>query len=176
MFELIDFDDTIGKGFQGVVYGLKSHPTKVVKVLKLKCSNVISQRIAEEFICPTYYASQIGVGPKVYGIPFVFPDGLHIAVIMDKVCEYTPNQEGNDDDEIIELFETCIRNKFLTYDYFFGKTSNGRIVIVDFGVSHIFKTENDARKDVVDSGLFEDAGIGYYSKHIETHFEYNTII
>jgi hypothetical protein len=164
----INFSKRIGSGRQGIVYALFDADDKVVKVLKLKKPNEVTDN---EIMIATFsvYASNIGVGPVVYGPPFITPDGKYVAIIMDRVTMYSTTEA--DVDEMIALFENMINNKFMTFDMEYGKKNNGQLVIVDFGVSGFFNSVYDALKSaVIDNDIFVDTGMGNYYRRIEEHF------
>lgn len=164
---IIDFSKKIGCGFQGSVCLVSGSDDKVVKLLKLRTPNQVTDN---EIVIATssIYASNIGIGPTIHGSPFITTDGKHVAIIMDKITIYKPTE--SDVNEIIMLFEKMIENKFMTFDMEYGKTSDGKIVIVDFGVSGFYASKHDALKSAINNDVFYDTGIGYYNKTLEDHF------
>jgi len=165
----IDFDNMIGKGFEGTVRPLIHDNTKVVKLFKLKPPFTVPGYIKESIIL-SYYASNIGIGPQIYGPPFITTDGKHVAFIMDKVEIYDPST--HDDDEIIQLYERSINNNFFTYDFKFAKTLGepSRIVLVDFGISGIYRSPQETLESAISEGIFQQIKGKFYSKNIEDHF------
>jgi hypothetical protein len=164
----IDFSKMIGRGFQGSVYLLLGSDDKVVKLLKLKKKGEVTDNEISIAVS-SMYASNIGVGPTINEKPFITSDGEYLAIIMDKVVMYDPND--NDFNEIILLFEKMIENKFMTFDMEFGKTASGKMVIVDFGISGFYPSKYEALKDAVNNDMFVDTGLGYYNKAMEVHFK-----
>jgi hypothetical protein len=163
----IEFSKKIGCGFQGSICVVSDSDDKVVKLLKLRKPNEVTDN---EIVIATasMYASNIGIGPTIHGSPFITLDGKYVAIIMDKVSMYKPIE--SDVNEIIMLFEKMIENKFMTFDMEYGKTPDGKIIIVDFGVSGFYNSKYDALKSAINSDLFFDTGLGYYHKNLEDHF------
>lgn len=148
----IDISRRIGAGFQGTVYAVLGQDDRVVKLLKLKNPNQVTDN---EIIIATcsVYASNIGIGPVVHGPPFVTPDGKYVAIIMDRVTMYEPRSP--DVDEMTMLFERMINNHFMTYDMQFAKRpTTGEIIIVDFGVSGFYNTNYETLKAAINNDVF----------------------
>jgi hypothetical protein len=163
----IDFSKKIGSGFQGSIYLVSGSDNKVVKLLKLRRVNEVTDN---EIVIATssIYASNIGVGPVIYGSPFITSDGKYVAIIMDKVTIYKPTE--SDVGEIINLFEKMIENKFMTFDMEYGKTLDGKIVLLDFGVSGFYNSKYETLQSAINNDLFFNTGFGYYNKTLEDHF------
>lgn len=164
----IDFSKMIGRGHQGSVYLLLGSDDKVVKLLKLKNKGQVTDNEISIAVS-SMYASNIGVGPTINENPFITSDGEYVAIIMDKVVMYEPNDD--DVNEIILLFDNMIENKFMTFDKEFGKTPSGKMVIVDFGISGFYPSKYEALKDAVNNDIFAYTGLGYYNKEMEDYFK-----
>lgn len=166
----------LGGGHQGSVYGIIDNTKLVAKVIRLKTALTITNSLIEDIV-PSYYASNIGVGPKIHGVPFITTEGKYVAFIMDKVLPYEPIE--NDAQEIIDLYNISINNKLVSFDHEFAKTlySPSRIIFLDLGVSSIYELINDALRDAVENDVFDDVGCGYYNKNLEQHFmdKYNKL-
>lgn len=163
----IDFSQKIGRGYQGFVCLLKDSVDKVVKLLKLKRRNEVTENEISIAVS-SVYASNIGVGPTIHDSPFITTEGDYVAIIMDKVSMYRPTE--GDVQEIIFLFEKMVENQFMTFDMEYGKMTSGQIVIVDFGVSGFYPSKYETLQSAVQSDLFANTGLGYYHKTIEDHF------
>lgn len=166
---ILDFNNILGRGYQGIIVSIINEPTKVAKLFKLKINYNVSDSIKESII-PSYYASTIRIGPKIYDVPFITTDGKFVGFIMEKVIPYVPNE--NDVNEIIELYKKSIDNNFITYDNEFAKTLTepSRIIFIDFGVSGIYENPEKTLFEAIDNDVFADRGAGFYSPIIEKYF------
>lgn len=161
----------IGYGNQGVIFELngEQNTNLLAKAIRLKKKYTITKNIIEDII-PSYYASNIGIGPKIYGIPFITTDGMYAVFIMDKVTTYKPNE--NDADKIINLFNLSINNNFITFDFEYAKPINeDRIIFLDFGISGIYESHRDTLKAALFEDVFANTGFGYYNPIVEEYFK-----
>ncbi len=166
---ILDFNNILGRGYQGIIVSIINEPTKVAKLFKLKINYNVSDSIKESIV-PSYYASTIRIGPKIYDLPFITTDGKFVGFIMEKVIPYVPNE--NDVNEIIELYKKSIDNNFITYDNEFAKTITepSRIIFIDFGVSGIYENPEKTLFEAIDNDVFANRGAGFYSPVIEKYF------
>ena len=164
----INFSVIIGKGQQGTVRPLIDDDTKVVKLINLKTPFVASESVKSDII-PAYYASNIGIGPRIYGEPFITTDGNYVGFIMDRIEVYLP--VDSDVDEIIQLHDKSVKNNFLTFDSEFGKTITDppHIVLVDFGIAGFYESIAKTIEAGIDNDLFENTGIGFYHPKLKKH-------
>lgn len=158
-------EEILGKGFQGVVYKYGDKDDLVVKLITLKTKNSVPMEV-KELIESSFYASDIGIGPKTYLKPFITDDRKHVAFVMEKI--YDPI--NIDTKEVIELYERSINNRFVTFDFEFGRTKTGNLIFFDFGVSGIYESSDDALMACLKHGVFDDVGIGYYDEAVKKHF------
>ena len=166
---ILDFNNILGRGYQGIIVSIINEPTKVAKLFKLKILYNVPDLIKESII-PSYYASNIRIGPKIYDVPFITTDGNFVGFIMEKVVPYVPNE--NDVNEIIELYKKSIDNNFITYDNEFAKTLTepARIIFIDFGVSGIYENPEKTLFEAINNDIFANRGAGFYSPIIEKYF------
>jgi hypothetical protein len=112
------------------------------------------------------------VGPQLYDI-FYDEKREHVYVEMERVEVSEPTDK--DVNKIIDLYEKMLRHKFMTYDFQFAKRihgeKKGEWVIIDFGVSEMYANYKEAVRGIIDSGLLENTGLGYYNRKLEQHFE-----
>lgn len=162
----------IGKGFEAKVFASSFDEKRVIKELPLIKKS--GQKIIDmtENIMKTIeimrLASENEIGPKLYDI-FYSQDGKHIYIEMEKIEPCNPQKK--DVDEIIELFEKMFRQKFVTFDFEYGKTEKNKWIIFDYGVSKMYPSYKDAIKGAIENDMFEDVGLGYYNPKLEQHFK-----
>jgi hypothetical protein len=173
---IIDFSSKpIGRGRQGIVRKVLGREDIVIKLLKIKEPGIRDDLI--EDVVPSYYASNINVGPKIYGSPFITVDEKYVAFIMEKVNPYYPNED--DVPEIIDLLQQSIDKHFVSVDHEFAKTlDTQRIILLDLGICSIFNNRTEALIGAIREDAFADVGGGrFYSPKIEEYFtkEYNEI-
>jgi hypothetical protein len=147
--EMIDFDNKIGNGYQGYIYPIHNNPEQIVKLHELKKGAITNNEI--ESIVASIYASNIDVGPIIYGDPFITTDRKYVAIVMEKVSIYHPTYD--DIDALIELFNKMVYNNFITFDFEYAK-KNGKIIALDFGVSGIYRSPNDVLMAMFNNDIF----------------------
>lgn len=129
----------VGSGYQGKVYQYGDDGNKVVKVLSFFGRRGNMSKDVNNEIVNSMYASQIGVGPRVYDV--------HISegqayIVMEKV---SPSSLSPDDvPKLIELIDTMIKNCYVSVDTEFAFTSKNKLVCLDQGVSFIVKSPREA--------------------------------
>ncbi len=120
----------LGSGFQGIVHEFGNN--KVVKQWRLGKSNNENNIINEAKIATL--SGKIGCGPRIFDFRQI--DNTYY-MVMEKVRPVQLTK--NDIDDVIELFDTLIENGIVNYDGSFGRTSDGELVLFDYGVSIIDK-------------------------------------
>lgn len=128
-----------GSGFQGDVYEYGTDGKKVVKVLsRFRGKRDRSVELNNE-IANSLFASQIGVGPRVYHVYFA---NNNVYIVMEKVriVDLDPAYFK----KVVQLSETLIENGLVNLDNSFGLNSKNKLVHVDFGVSSIVESPSAA--------------------------------
>jgi len=159
---MLDIDHFINKGFQGKVVGIKGDLSKVAKMMKLK--NGVLDKETKENVYLHVYGSNIDVGPKIYGTPFITTDSSHIVFIMDKVVPYKPI--SSDNAEIIDLFTRAFQYGLVPFDFEHAKDIHGRILFLDFGVCGLYPSYKDAIQNAIENDVFL-----FYDKDVANHFQ-----
>jgi len=149
-----------GRGFQGGIFTLKNDTSKVAKIIKIK--NCTLSKETKEVVYLHIYASEIGIGPKTYGTPFITTDCSNVAFIMDKVDIYKPSPQDNH--LLIELFTKSFNHHFVPFDFEYAKNIDGQLIFIDFGVCGIYSSYKEAVQKAIDNDLF------LYNDFLRNHF------
>lgn len=150
----------VGRGYQGRILALKNDPTKVAKLIKIK--NCTLSKETKEVVYLHVYASEINIGPKIYGTPFITTDCSHVVFIMDKIVPYKPLPQDND--EVIELFTKSFQHHFVPFDFEYAKNADGKLIFLDFGVCGLYSSYKEAIQKAIDNDVF------LYKDFLTTHF------
>ena len=156
----IDDNVVLGRGFQGKIVALKNDLSKVAKMIKIKDCTVSKE--TKEVIFLHLYASEIHIGPQIYGTPFITTDCNYVVFIMDKILPYKPLPQ--DDAELIQLFTTSFTHHFVPFDFEYAKRDDGQIIFLDFGVCGLYSSYKEALQKAIDNDVF------LYKDFLQTHF------
>ena len=165
----------ISRGFQGKIVKMKGDDTKVAKLMKLKQGLLPTRSDAsaslnaslprsdaltapsldkdtKEVVYLHVLGSDLGIGPTLYGSPFIVEDRSHIAFIMDKVVPYVPN--NSDNDALISLFTRAFSHGLVPFDFEYAKNRDGHLIFLDFGVCGLYPSYVVGVRIAIDNDVF----------------------
>ena len=142
---------TIGRGFQGAVRDFGSDGKKVVKILpRFNSSGDDLTEFINNEIANGMHAGRVGVGPRIYDTRFI---GKNAYIVMEKVVPLK-EIEQSDVNRVIQIFSKAIQANLVNLDGSLAETNQGKLVLLDYGVSRIEKNPKEALRVYIGNDHF----------------------